>query len=189
MYFVAMQLGDYETAEWAARQQLFGASSMLGPTSQYTTKAQGRVARVLLAQGKNLPEAAALAKAAYEGTPELMARFDGWAVYHELLYAWAVRLLGEPARAQRIIEDRYHASLYAKIERNISWVELIRRSELAQCRMDLAQAAGVLSSEAAQAIEFDVQEAECFARDMGPTWPASRLATQARARWNAMRVR
>jgi hypothetical protein len=189
MYFVAMQLGDYETAEWAARQQLFGASSMLGPTSQYTTKAQGRVARVLLAQRKNLPEAAALAKAAYEGTPELMARFDGWAVYHELLYAWAVRLLGEPARAQRIIEDRYHASLYAKIERNISWVELIRRSELAQCRMDLAQAAGTLSPEAIQAIELDLQEAECFARDMGPTWPASRLATQARARWNAMRER
>jgi serine/threonine protein kinase len=189
MYFVAMQLGDYETAEWAARQQLFGASSMLGPTSQYTTKAQGRVARVLLAQGKNLPEAAALAKAAYEGTPELLAIFDGWAVYHELLYAWTVRLLGDPARAQRIIEDRYHASLYANIERNISWVELIRHSELSQCRMEVAEAAGVLSPEAAHAIEFDVQEAECFARDMGPTWPASRLATLARARWNAMRER
>jgi hypothetical protein len=55
--------------------------------------------------------------------------------------------------------------------------------------MDLAQAAGTLSPEAIQAIELDLQEAECFAQKTGPTWPASRLATQARARWNAMRER
>ncbi len=188
LYSAAFQVQDLALAEHAARQQLEGAQAMLGPHSFYTTKAHGRLARTLLAQAKNLDEAARAARAAVDGAPELLAIGDGWALYHELLWAWAVRLGGDPARAERVIRDRLETETRQGRPESVSWVEIMRCTELAQCAMDRAEASpGSTPSPAAwTGISELLAAAERHARTLGPDWPSVQLYEAARRRFEAM---
>ncbi len=189
MWFVAMQLNDLDTAEFAAREQVRGARAMLGQHTNYTTKAAGRLARVLLAKEVKLEEAEAEARYAVEGMPELIAKADGWGVYHELLEAWAIRLRGNPARALDIIRQRQHEASRIGMTEIVSWLEIIRQTEIAQCKMDIAAARGGLSPAEASEVLWLLNDASCHAdvliRSSG-NWPSTRLVDEARQRFERL---
>ncbi len=188
LYTVAFDVQDLGLAEHAARQQVVGAEAMLGPHSFYTTKAHGRLARALLAQGKNLTEAERSARAAVDGAPELLAIGDGWALYHELLWAWAIRLRGDPVRAEAVIRDRVEVEANAGRPGSVSWVEIMRWTELAQCAMDRATLPGggsTMSPGALLAVREMLATAERFAKELGPNWPSVQLFDAAQRRFEA----
>jgi hypothetical protein len=186
MYFHAIMLGELDIAEHAARMQVEGTNAMLGSSSLYTTKANGRLARVLLTKGEKLEEAERVARASVEGLPDNLGWCDGWAVFHEALWAWAVRVNGDPQRALRIHREREAAYARPGSHGKISWAELIRWTEWAQCEMDLGVQAGDLASRLAQ-IEIMLQEAECNAGMLPADWPASSLTRAARERFERLK--
>ncbi|MFO0831495.1 MAG: serine/threonine-protein kinase [Phycisphaerales bacterium] len=181
LYFIALLANDLPVAEYAAREQLRGAQAMLGPHSTYTTKAQGRLARTLLSQKKNLEEAERNARLAVDGAPDLLATGDGWALYHELLWAWAIRTQGEPDRALRIIQARAEIESAAGRPTAVNWVELVRCTLRAECEMDLAERTGDLAARASRIARL-LDEADCWGEQLGRDWPSVRLAEAARER-------
>ncbi len=183
MYFIALVTQEYDFAEYAAREQLRGAEAMLGPHSLYTTKACGRVARTLLSRNVNLDEAERMARRAIEGSPDLLAIGDGWALYHELLWAWSVRLQGDPERARQIIRHRMEVETAAGRPNAVNWVELVRCTELAQCEMDFGDRRGD-SADRAQLIGSLIRDGECYGEELGREWPSVRLIEAARARFD-----
>lgn len=188
IYFVALLMKDFARAEHAAREQVRGSQAMLGPHSLYTTKAYGRLARTLLTQGKNQEEAQRAAQASVEGAPELLASGDGWALYHEVLWAWAIRVGGDVDRAEAMIRHRMDVEAKAGRPEAVNWVEIARATELAQCAMDRAQRDGTLAARAGE-IEAHLQVAERHARDLGQLWPWVHLSEVARERWETIRPR
>ncbi len=185
LYFVALMTQNFDIAEYAAREQLRGADAMLGPHSFYTTKAQGRLARSLLSQHKNLEEAERAARRAIDGAPEMLPIGEGWALYHELLWAWCIRLQGDPQRADRIIRDRMGNEVRAGRPVAVNWVELLRATELAQCEMDMGERAGDLPSRL-PAIDALLSDAECWAEELGRDWPSVHLTEEARQRYDML---
>lgn len=188
IYFVSLLMHDFDRAEHAAREQVRGAQAMLGPHSFYTTKAYGRLARTLLTQGKNLEEAERAARASVEGAPELLASGDGWALYHEVLWSWAVRAGGDVDRAEAIIRKRMEVEASAGRPAAVNWVEIARATELAQCAMDRAVRDGTIAEQADE-VERWLRIAEQHARDLGEDWPWVHLTTLARERWETIRPR
>lgn len=186
LYFLALQMGHLDIAEYAAREQVRGARAMLGPHSFYTTKAYGRLARTLLTQDKNLDEAEAAARAAVSGTPEELAKGDGWALYHELLWAWSIRLRGDPRRALQIMQDRTAAEVRAGRPGSVNWVELLRSTELAQCEMDLGTQQHDLPSRLPR-VHALLLTAEACCVELGPDWPSVRLTAEARERYDSLK--
>lgn len=179
MYAISMDLGDAETTEFAARAQLDIAQKLLGPTSGYTTKSEGRVARALLGFGKNADEAQRVARLAVDASASDLAQGDGWALYHEMLWAWAIRAQGDPQRAREVIMDRMDAESRAGRSQAVAWVEVIRWTQLAQCEMDLAAQDPRRSLADAQQY---VEDAVCYAKVLGYDWPSSKFAYQAQDR-------
>jgi hypothetical protein len=186
LFRLALDAGHPALAELAAREQLAVAEAILGPNSTYTSKAMGRVARALLmnpGSPQRLLEAQRAAFAASRLDMTALDSFDGWAIYHETLAAWALRLRGEPAWALSVHHERREGERAAGIT-PVAWVTLIREAETAQCLMDLAAPLGMLPHEIADIIEAHLREAECSASIMGVSWPASELARRARIRFD-----
>ena len=188
LYFVALILKDYPLAEEAARQQVAVAQGMLGPRSLYTTKANGRLARALLSQGVRLEEAQRAARQAVDGAPELLEAGDGWAIFHESLWAWSIRLQGDWAKALDILRQRMAVETAAGRPATVDWAELVRWAELAQGEMDGALARGDWTSREPD-IRAAVERAERHASRMPPDWPSVPLVQAARARYDAERAK
>jgi len=183
--YIAILIGDYARAEHASREQARGANAMLGPHSTHTMKANGRVARCLLGRGERSPEAERWARMALEGAQDDLQRGDDWALYHEVLLAWAIRVQGDAERAERLLRDRMAAEAASGRSNAVNWVEIMRWTELAQCAMDRAELAGDVGVRRAD-IDRMLREAECYADEVGPDWPSVRLVEQARARWELL---
>lgn len=183
LFAISMQLGDIETTECAARMQLEIAQKLLGPSSGYTTKSLGRVARTLLGANRNLGEAQRAARLAIDTSASDLEIGEGWALYHELLWAWAIRMQGDPQRAQEIILDRMDIESRAGRSRAAIWVEVIRWTQLAECEMDLAEQD---SGRGLADAERCVREAVCHAEEIGYDWPSSKFAYAAQDRLRAM---
>ncbi len=188
LYFVALILKDYPLAEEAARQQVAVAQGMLGPRSLYTTKANGRLARALLSQGVRLEEAQRAARQAVDGAPELLEAGDGWAIFHESLWAWSIRLQGDWAKALDILRQRMAVETAAGRPATVDWAELVRWAELAQGQMDGALAHDEWTSREPD-IRAAVERAELHASRMSPDWPSVTLVEAARARFEAERAK
>ena len=188
LYRVALELHDYRRAVLAAREQVRAAEAMLGPQSLYTTKANGRLARALLALGENLEEAEKAARSAVEGAPELLGEGEGWALYHEAIWAWSIRSLGDPSRAEAVLRSRMEVETRAGRGTAANWVEIVQYTELAQCAMDQGEKARDMSSRV-DAIESLLRVAERHAKELGPDWPSVQLVEAARARWESLRPR
>ena len=186
IWFLSMTSGDMQSASDAAHAQVRGAQATLGPRSLYTTKAYGRLARALLAQGGHAAEAERAAWEAICGAKEMLDAGDGWGIYHELLWAWAIRLQGDPDRAMRVIEERLHRETEAGRAQAVEWVEILRWTELAQCEMDIAAREGTLEARAGS-IAQHLERAEGYAAKLDANWPSSLLVRQARARFEAGR--
>jgi serine/threonine protein kinase/tetratricopeptide (TPR) repeat protein len=184
LYFVSIQARDFVTAEHAARQQLTGAQAMLGPHSLYTTKAYGRLARALLSQGTKLAEAERAARQAVDGAPDLLERGDGWAIFHEALWACAIRQQGDWERSLKVLRDRMTVETSAGRPNAVEWAEVVRWAELAQGEMDRAIAQDRWAERAAE-IESCIRQSESFAAKLEPGWPSAQLAVDARARFAA----
>ncbi len=187
IWFLSMTSGDMQSASDAARAQVRGAEATLGPRSHYTTKAYGRLARSLLGQGEHAAEAERAAWAAIWGAKEMLDAGDGWSIYHELLWAWAIRLQGEPERAKRVIEERLQRETEAGRAQAVEWVEILRWTELAQCEMDIAAQDGTLGARA-ESIARHLERAEGYAAKLDANWPSSLLVREARARFESGRV-
>ncbi|MEI7658403.1 MAG: serine/threonine-protein kinase [Phycisphaerae bacterium] len=184
LYFVALLLKDYPLAEEAARNQVAIAQGMLGPRSMYTTKANGRLARALLSQGVRLEEAQRAARQAVDSAPELLEAGDGWAIFHECLWAWSIRLQGDWAKGLDILRHRMTVETAAGRPAAVDWAELVRWAELAQGEMDGALARGDWTSRESD-IRMAVERAELHASRMSPDWPTVTLVEAARARFEA----
>jgi len=182
LYFVSIQADDFSTAEHAARQQLMGAQAMLGPHSFYTTKAYGRLARALLSQGTKLAEAERAARQAIDGAPDLLERGDGWAIFHEVLWAWAIRLQGDGERSLRVLRERMAVETSAGRPTAVEWAEVVRWAELAQGEMDRAIALDQWAQNTAK-IESCIRQSEAHAAKLAPDWPSTKLTVIARNRF------
>jgi non-specific serine/threonine protein kinase/serine/threonine-protein kinase len=188
LYFVALLLKDYPLAEEAARSQVAVAQGMLGPRSMYTTKANGRLSRALLSQGVRLEEAQRAARQAVDGAPELLEAGDAWAIFHESLWAWSIRLQGDWAKALDILRHRMAVETAAGRPAAVDWAELVRWAELAQGEMDGALARGDWTSRESD-IRMAVERAELHASRMSPDWPTVTLVEAARARFETERAK
>jgi hypothetical protein len=186
--FVSIQARDFVTAEHTARQQLKGAQAMLGPHSLYTTKAYGRLARALLSQGTKLTEAERAARQAVDGAPDLLERGDGWAIFHEALWAWALRLQGDWDRSLNVLRDRMAVETSAGRPTAVEWAEVVRWAELAHGEMDRAIALDRWTQSEPE-IEKCISQSESFAAKLEPGWPSVQLAVDARARFVAERAK
>jgi serine/threonine protein kinase len=184
LYAVALRTANLDVAEYAAREQVRASEAMLGAQSLYTTKANGRLARSLLAQGKSADEAERAARKAVESSPDLLAKGDGWVLYHEVIWAWSIRAGGDAQRAKAILEHRIGIETQAGRPHSIAWVEILRSTELANCELDLARAANDLPARRAT-IDAHLRHAELCAGDLPPDWPSVPLLRAARARADA----
>lgn len=182
LYFVSIQASDFSTAEHAARQQLMGAQAMLGPHSLYTTKAYGRLARALLSQGAKLAEAERAARQAIDGAPDLLERGDGWAIFHEVLWAWAIRLQGDWERSLRVLRERIAVENRAGRPTTVEWAEVVRWAAIAQGEMDRATALDLWAQKKAE-IESCIRQSEAYAAKLEPDWPSAKLTVIARDRF------
>ncbi len=183
LFMISLMLGDHATAEYAAREQAAASLASLGPTSSYTTKAHGRLARVLLGANKDLADAQRAARAAMDGAPDLLAKGDWWTVYHELLWAWAIRAQGNPERARTIIRDRMTVEATESQNPQGDWGQVIRWTQLAECEIDIATRDPAHSLAEA---EWCVDQAVCYAQYLGRDWPSSEFAYKAQDRLVAM---
>ncbi|MEY3231581.1 MAG: hypothetical protein RL689_1670 [Planctomycetota bacterium] len=188
LYFVALQLKDYPQAEQAARRQVEVAQTMLGPTTSYTFKAQGRLARVLLTQGVRIDEAQQAARAAVEAAPDMLEQGDGWAIFHECIWAWSLRLQGDWTRALEVLRHRMAVETAAGRPETVDWAALLRWTEVAQGEMDAALATATWATRE-PTIREALERAELHASRMSPDWPSVPLVHAARARYEAQRAK
>ena len=186
-YFTALVLKDYPQAEEAARGQVEVAQRMFSPRSSYTFKAQARLARVLLTQGVKVDEARQLARAAVDAAPDLLEQGDGWAIFHECIWAWSLRLQGDWARSLAVIRGRMEVETAAGRPETVDWAALLRWTEVAQGEMDAAIATGDWSRRE-PTIRDAIERAERHASRMPPDWPSIPLVEAARARYESERA-
>ena len=106
-------------------------------------------------------------------------------MYHELLWAWAVRAQGDPERARSAIRSRIGAEALAGRPVAMDWVEVLRCAELAQCEMDLGEMWGDMAARGPE-VERLLWMGECWAGELGPDWPSVRLVAEARGRFLRM---
>lgn len=183
LYAISMALNDAETTMYAARTQLDVSLRLLGPSSRYTSKAYGRVARSLLEYGQNPSEAQRDARSAVDLLSSDLDIGDGWALYHELLWAWAIREQGDPQRAKEVMLDRMDIESREGRSQAVAWVEVIRWTQLAECEMDIAaDNPDYPLNEAARC----VREATCYADMLGYDWPSSKFAYRAHDRLDVL---
>lgn len=106
LFTAAMIRGDFAAAEAAARENLRICIDALAPNSVYTPKAMGRLARVLTESGTKLVEAESVARDASRRSDDLWNPTDAWSVFHHAVWSEAVRVLGNPGLAERMIVER-----------------------------------------------------------------------------------
>lgn len=111
-------------------------------------------------------------------TPTLLAANDGWATFHEAVYAWALRANGQPRVAYELLEarQRSEAATQAVV---MPWVIMQRNVVMADAKMDLHETEGVdeLLAGAWKGYEDWKQ----------PNWATVRVIRKAQQRWDAMR--
>ena len=168
-----MRLARLDVGLMAAKKQLTVAERMLRSDQINFARSHGRIARVLLEQGQSIPEAAKHALVAVNATPELLEAHDPWAAYHEVMYAWSLRLQNEPQIALSMLLKREQSERGAGVN-PAPWLVLVRDSEIAQASIDLG--------DLAQARERIASAQAAFKALEDPTWPAGRLVAAARER-------
>lgn len=174
LYVAAMLRGDFAAAEGAARENLRICVDALAPNSVYTPKAMGRLARVLTEGGTKLVEAESLARDASRRSDELWQPTDAWSVFHHAVWAEAVRVLGNPAQAERMIVERRGALGPAFVAARGAW-------ELAYQSVVLADALADQNRKVEAEAELKVARA-ALDRYEGPKRTFERLYGRAEAR-------
>jgi tRNA A-37 threonylcarbamoyl transferase component Bud32 len=133
--------GRLDEAEAVARRILESETRIFGPDSLPAVRAEARLARVLLAARKGIPDAVALARHAAEVTPSLTRPDEDYAVYHAATYAQSLVLAGALDQAQDTLEPALRGQ-----PRNSPWVmahafTVLGELRTAQHRLDEAGAA------------------------------------------------
>jgi hypothetical protein len=171
--------GDSAKAAAAAARQAQLADRFLPAANLNNARAHARVARMMLEANLDPKVALAHATKAATGTPVLLAKNDGWATFHESVYAWAVRVNGEPRVAYELLEAR-ERSEQAMNSVVMPWVTMQRNVVMADSLMDLGQTDGVdaLLRGAWRAYEAWNQ----------PNWPTVRVIRKAQQRYDNLRA-
>jgi hypothetical protein len=172
--------GNVVKAAEVAQRQASLADQYMPAANLNNARAHARAARMMLEAGLNIDDAMQHAVKAATSTPTLLAENDGWATFHESIYAWAMRVKGQPRVALELLEARIRRE-QAMNSPVMPWVVMQRNVVLADAKMDLGDLTGVeeLLAGAWKALEEWQQ----------PNWPTVRVIRKAQARYDALRTK
>ena len=170
--------GDVRKAAEVALRQAELADRFLPPANLNNARAHARAARMMLESGMDAKVALAHATKAATATPTLLAENDGWATFHEAVYAWALLANGQPRVAYELLEARQRSEAAAQTV-VMPWVIMQRNVVMADAKMDLGETEGV--------DELLAGAWKGYKDWNQPNWATVRVIRKAQQRWDAIR--